>query len=87
MNSKTAIAGIRRERLCRISLPLLAKWNGHSRYCLSPQGYSIGCGEMSLEQLKDGNRSERRMPPIAESRMKYTVKLLESLRISKYLLP
>jgi hypothetical protein len=76
MDSKPAVGGIRRERLCRISLLLLAKWSGHGRYCPNPKGESIGCSEMSVEQQKEGIRSERRMPPTAESRMKSAVFLM-----------
>jgi len=38
INLKPAVGGIRRERLCRISLLLLAKWSGHSRYCPNQKG-------------------------------------------------
>ena len=69
LNLKPAVGCIRRERLCRISLLLLAKCSGHIRYCPNPKGEFIGCSEMSLEQQKDGNRRERRMPPTAESRL------------------
>ena len=67
MKVTTAVGDIGRERLYPVSLLLSAKWSGHSRSCPNPEGEFVGGSEMSLEQKKEGNRSERRMPPTAES--------------------
>jgi len=39
----------RNESLGSRSFHFLAKWSGHRRYCLSPQGEFIGGSAMSLE--------------------------------------